>query len=113
MLKKNTYFVDIDGTLVKYRTFDKLITEPSVPITDVINLVNEEYEKGNHIVLTSARPISMKEFTMREMRSLGVKYNYLILGIGRGKRFLINDKSETGEKKAYALNLDRDKGLKN
>ena len=111
MDKKNTYFFDIDGTIVKYRDFEDFDTIPVEPIPDVVEFINQEYAKGHFIVLTTARPITMKQFTMAEMRSIGLKYNYLLLGIGRGPRFLINDKSRSGERKAFSLNLERDGGL--
>lgn len=40
VIKNPTYFVDIDGTISKYRKFSDLgITQPE-PIQDVINYIN-------------------------------------------------------------------------
>ena len=112
MIKNSTYFVDIDGTIVKYRQFDKLLSTKAEPIQDVIDNLNEEYDKGGHIVVTSARPPEFLKFTEIELRSIGLKYHQLILGIGRGTRFVLNDIDPDNPmvKRAVGINLIRDKG---
>ena len=112
-MKYPTCFVDIDGTLIKYRTFDTLqITEPE-PIQSVIDLVNKEYDRGAHIVITTARPESLSGFTKEELKILGVKYHQIIFGIGRGTRYLINDRDpkEPLVDRAVAINLNRNMGI--
>ena len=114
MIKNSTYFVDIDGTIVKYRQFDSLLSTKAEPIQDVIDSLNEEYDKGSHIVVTSARPIEYLEFTKKELKKIGLKYHQVILGIGRGTRFVINDIDPDNPmvKRAVGINLIRDKGYK-
>ncbi len=113
MVKLPTYFVDIDGTLIKYRTFDNLQLIDATPIRSVVDLVNTQYGKGAHIVITTARPESLRGFTEVELETIGVKYHQLVMGIGRGTRYLINDKDpEFPEvKRAVAVNLERNKGI--
>jgi hypothetical protein len=115
MIKNSTYFVDIDGTIVKYRQFDKLLQTKAEPIQEVIDNINEEYDKGSHIVITSARPIEYLDFTKKELKKIGLKYHQIILGIGRGTRFLLNDIDPENPtvKRAVGINLIRDKGYKN
>ena len=114
MIKNSTYFVDIDGTLVKYRQFDKLLQTKAEPIQEVIDNINEEYDKGSYIVVTSARPIEYLDFTKKELKKIGLKYHQIILGIGRGTRFIINDIDPENPtvKRAVGINLMRDKGYK-
>jgi hypothetical protein len=114
MIKNSTYFVDIDGTIVKYRKFDYLLETKAEPIQEVIDNINEEYEKGSHIVITSARPIEYLDFTKKELELLGIKYHQIVLGIGRGTRFLLNDidPEKPTVKRAVGVNLIRDKGYK-
>jgi hypothetical protein len=113
MIKNPTYFVDIDGTLVVYRKFDELRSTPPVPIQSVINKINEEYDSGAHIVITSARPVEFLEFTEQELNSIGIKYHQIILGIGRGTRYVINDKDPEFPDidRAVGINLIRNKGI--
>ena len=74
--------------------------------------INEEYDKGSHIVITSARPIEYLDFTKKELKKIGLKYHQVILGIGRGTRFVINDidPENSTVKRAVGINLIRDKG---
>lgn len=90
MIKNSTYFVDIDGTIVKYRQFDKLLQTKAEPIQEVIDNINEEYDKGSHIVVTSARPIEYLDFTKKELKP-----------------------ENPTVKRAVGINLMRDKGYKN
>jgi hypothetical protein len=115
MIKNSTYFVDIDGTIVMYREFEHLLETPAEPIQEVIDSINEEYQKGSHIVITSARPVEYLHFTEKEMKKIGLKYHQIILGIGRGTRFIINDIDPDAPtvKRAVGINLIRDKGYQN
>lgn len=113
MKKFPTCFVDIDGTLIKYRPFDALQTVEPEPIQSVIDLVNKEYSRGAHIVITTARPPELEMFTKRELDRLGVKYHQIVFGIGRGTRYLINDRDPKNPKvdRAVAINLNRNQGI--
>ena len=104
--------MDIYVTIVKYRQIDSLLSTKAEPIQDVIDSLNQEYDKGSHIVVTSARPIEYLEFTKKELKKIGLKYHQVILGIGRGTRFVINDidPDNATVKRAVGINLIRDKG---
>jgi histidinol phosphatase-like enzyme len=113
MIKHPTYFVDIDGTLIKYRKFDQLlITEPE-PIQSVIDKVNSEYNSGAHIIITTARPVEFELFTKQELEKIGVKYHQLVMGVGRGTRYIINDRDPEASEvdRAVGINLNRNEGL--
>jgi hypothetical protein len=114
MIKNSTYFVDIDGTIIKYRPFALILTLEPEPIQDVIDKINKEYDKGSHIVVTTARPENLKSLTKKELKKVGLKYNQLVMGIGRGTRYVINDSDpeKAKEKRAIGINLIRNKGLK-
>ena len=110
--KNPTFFVDIDGTLVKYRKFAELENSVLEPIQDVIDTINNYYEQGAHIVITSARPDSYELFTKQELETIGVKYHQLILGLGRGTRVVINDNDPQNPEisRSLGVNLNRDMG---
>ncbi len=113
MIKHPTYFVDIDGTLIKYRKFTELHSTPPEPIQSVIDKVNNEYDNGAHIVITSARPSELELFTKQELEKLGVKYHQIIFGIGRGTRYIINDRDpeQPDVDRAVGINLNRNQGI--
>ena len=111
--KNPTFFVDIDGTIVKYRKFSELSTSVLTPIQDVIDYLNKSYDEGAHIVITTARPPQYELFTKQELEKLGVKYHQMIMGIGRGTRVVLNDKDPEMPElpRAWGINFTRDKGL--
>lgn len=112
--KHPTFFVDIDGTIVKYRKFSELSTAILTPIQDVIDFINKSYDEGCHIVITTARPQSFELFTKQELEKLGVKYHQMLMGIGRGTRVVLNDKDPDSPElpRAWGINFIRDQGLK-
>lgn len=112
MDKKNTYFVDIDGTIFKYRKFETYETSKAEPIDSTVEYLNKVSEEGHMIILTTARPEYLRDHTVVELHENGVPYHELIMGVERGPRYLINDMdpNKPGER-AIAINVERDKGI--
>jgi hypothetical protein len=111
--KSSTFFVDIDGTIIKYRKFQELETAKIEPIQDVVNLINKSYDEGCHIVITTARPETFRSFTINELNHIGLKYHQIVMGLGRGTRILINDKDpdQPSIDRAVGINLIRNEGF--
>ena len=114
VIKNPTLFVDIDGTLVKYRKFSELATSILTPIQDVIDFVNDHYDNGSIVIITTARPSSYREYTIEELGKIGVKYHQLVTDCGRGTRVILNDRDpENPIDRAVGINLVRNGGLEN
>lgn len=115
IIKNSTFFVDIDGTLVKYRKFQELSTAKLEPISEVIDFINKSFDNGSHVIITTARPEDLELFTKQELEVLGVKYHQIVMGLGRGTRIVINDKDPQKPEidRAVGVNLIRDLGFKN
>jgi hypothetical protein len=115
VVKNPTYFVDIDGTLLKYREFNQLTETAPEPIQDVIDFINGQFGLGAVIIITTARPDAYRMTTEHELNSLGIKHHKIIMGCGRGSRIILNDldpnKPETP--RAVGINLKRNEGLTN
>ena len=113
MNKKSTDFCDIDGTIVMHRKFEDLDSVPA-ELTPHATKINDWHDAGHHIILTTARPESLRELTVAELEGLGLKWSRLIMGIGRGPRILINDEEPSGSgPKAIAFSLQRNSGFAN
>jgi hypothetical protein len=114
VIKNPTLFVDIDGTLVKYRKFSELAESVLTPIQDVIDFVNGHFNSGAVIIITTARPESYREFTENELNILGIKFNQIVMNCGRGTRVVLNDVDPDKPElpRAIGINLKRDEGLK-
>jgi len=112
MEKKNTYFVDIDGTIFVYRKFETYESSEAQVIKSTKQYLQQVKDEGHMIILTTARPENLREHTVYELSKNNIPYDRLIMGIERGPRYLINDLSpkEPGDR-AIAINLERDKGI--
>ena len=112
MEKKNTYFVDIDGTIFKYRKFETYETSDAEVIESTLEFLNVVKEQGHMIILTTARPENLRSHTIDELSKNKVPYHTLLMGIERGPRYLINDMDPNKPgKRAIAMNLNRDQGI--
>jgi hydroxymethylpyrimidine pyrophosphatase-like HAD family hydrolase len=113
--KHSTFFVDIDGTLVKYRKFEELSTAKLEPIQEVVDFINKSYDEGCHIVITTARTEPYRLFTKQELDTIGLKYHQIIMGLGRGTRVVVNDKDPENPHidRAVGINLVRNQGFTN
>ena len=112
MEKKETYFVDVDGTIFRYRKFETYKTSKSEVIQSTLDFLNDKSNNGHMIILTTARPESLREHTIKELKESKVPWSRLEMGIERGPRYLINDMdpNKPGER-AIAINLIRDEGI--
>ena len=80
--------------------------------------VKEKFDEWNsknyNIYIITARGEGWRELTEYQLQFYGLKYKQLIMDVGRGKRFLINDLKpyvEGDAKSAFAINLERDSGI--
>lgn len=112
MEKKNTYFVDIDGTIFVYRKFETYLETEAQVIKSSKQFLQQVKDEGHMIVLTTARPNSMRLHTEYELDVNNIPYDLLVMGIERGPRYLINDMdpNKPGER-AIAINVIRDGGI--
>ncbi len=112
MNKPKTIFCDIDGTIFKYRQFKTYTTTPAELLPGVFIHLTDWKSQGHCIVLTSARPEYLREHTIKELQSNGIPWDQLVLGIGRGARFLINDRDvDNIDDRAIGVNLKRNQGF--
>jgi hypothetical protein len=113
MDKKNTYFVDIDGTIFVYRKFETYETTEAQVIESTKQFLQLKKYEGHCIILTTARPNYLRLHTEYELKVNSIPYDQLVMGIERGPRYLINDMdpNNPGER-AIAINLERNGGIK-
>jgi hypothetical protein len=110
-----TILCDIDGCVLKHlgNCID-INLSPAIVLDGVREAFSKWSDKGNTIILVTARRESMREVTESQLRSFGLFWDVLIMGATRGRRVLINDiKPGSQDKTAVAINLIRDKGLLN
>jgi hypothetical protein len=68
--------------------------------------------KGYTITLLTGRRESHRAETEAQLKSIGIFWDHLLMGIGRGERHLINDlKPGSDQPTTFAHNLVRNSGL--
>lgn len=109
-----TIFIDIDGTILKHHRnlWDIGLFEPEL-LDGVKETFNSWESKGYKIILTTGRKESLRKKTESDLNKLGIFYDQLIMGIGGGIRYLINDfKEGSNLPTCHAITVDRNKGIK-
>lgn len=111
-----TIFCDLDGTLVKHSkpTDAQKPTHKLEVLSGTIDKLLEWDKKGYNIIITTGRKESLRKVTEKQLNESGIIYDQLVMGIGGGKRYLINDLKENIDTPyATSINLTRNEGILN
>lgn len=112
--RAKTIFCDIDGTLIEHNPPIDTVKPDYKPnlLPRTLEALLEWDKKGYNIILVSGRREGARKQTEQQLSELGIIYDQLILGIGGGKRYLINDrKPANDEDYAIAINIKRNIGI--
>ena len=105
-----TIICDIDGTLCRHND-NQFSSMQLLPGTR--EKLIEWQKKGYNLILITGRRESTRLVTEEQLERAGIAYDQLIMGVGPGPRYLINDmKPGSLEETAIAINLIRDDGYK-
>lgn len=101
-----TWFVDIDGTLVKHNGYkidgiDSLLEGAK----EYLDQLPEE----DRVILTTSRTDEYKELTIDFLKKNNIRYDDIIFNLPFGERIVINDRKPSGLEMSVAINLDRDR----
>jgi hydroxymethylpyrimidine pyrophosphatase-like HAD family hydrolase len=111
--RPKTIICDIDGTLVRH--YDPhTVSKPEYRmelLTGTIEKLLEWERKGYNIILLTGRKESMRQVTEQQLRDVGIFYDQLVMGVGGGFRYLVNDYKPSGEETAFAINVERNIGI--
>ena len=100
-MENKVIYVDIDGTLCSQRHGDY---ENAIPFKDAISKINSLFDKGNKIIIYTARYMGREnndinkvmqvgyEFTLNQLKSWGLKFHELKMGKPQFD-IIIDDKS--------------------
>jgi|TARA_R100000027_G_scaffold66819_1_gene63606 phosphoglycolate phosphatase-like HAD superfamily hydrolase len=117
-MNPKTIFCDLDGTLVKHPSGEGIlkVTDPEHELELLPG--TEEFLKWvdlnrHYLVITTGRKESCREATIKQLQRANIWYDQLIMGFGSGDRVLINDRKTDGRQTAFAINLERNGGIKN
>jgi len=110
-----TFFIDIDGTLVRHKTAVELDNMIETPINEellpgVLELW-DHFEIDDCIVITTARRNRHRGITERIFKDNNLRYNMMLFELESGPRILINDTPNISVQKASAINVRRNGGF--
>tara|TARA_A100001015_G_scaffold281215_1_gene344259 strand:- start:621 stop:983 length:363 start_codon:yes stop_codon:yes gene_type:complete len=111
--RPKTIICDIDGTLIEHygNAYQQLTRTPEI-LPGVLKKFEDWDRKGYNIILITGRRENWRKETEKQLVSLGIFYDQLIMGVGGGPRILINDfKPNSKEPTAIAHCLDRNSGM--
>ena len=113
--KPKTIFCDIDGTLTYHvHRFSDLLDTTPILLDGVREKFNQWDSQGHKIILCTARKESAREMTEQQLKSLGLCWDHLIMGVTSGQRVLINDKLNINHpNRANSVNVITNEGFKN
>ena len=104
---QKTWLLDLDGSLLLHNGYlrggDKLLPGAR-------EFTQKAYETGRVIILT-ARDEKYRDETVSFLKKAGISYHDILFDMPYGERVLINDVKPSGLQTAFAVNLERDKGI--
>ena len=109
---RKTIFLDIDGTLIANNR--NLYKQSSIRelLPGVRKKLDQWYLDEAVIIVATGRKESMRKETEEQLTELGVFYDQLIMGLGRGLRIVINDtKPDNDSPMAQSYSPKRNTGL--
>lgn len=99
-----SWFIDLDGTLLEHNT--------NILLSGTTEFFNK-IGPNDQVIITTARKEQYSEDTINLLKVNNIRYNHIIFNLPTGARILINDKKPDGTLTAYAINLERNKGVNN
>jgi hypothetical protein len=103
-----TWFIDIDGVIVKHNGF--LLNGHDTLLPNSKKFINNLPDKDRIIFLT-ARKEEMRGCTEAFLKKEGIRFDAIIFGLPTGERVIINDMKPSGLETSKAINLVRDAGI--
>ena len=111
--RPKTLIVDIDGTLITHKKPNES-ANPNISVELLDGTIDKllEWDRlGYKIILLTGRKESMRSITEKQLAEVGIFYDMLIMGVGGGPRYIINDKKPDGREAAFAVNIERNEGI--
>ena len=111
--RPKTIFLDIDGTILKHQgNLTAIFRNPPELLDGVLETLNHWEMQGYNIILTTGRKESLRKVTEQQLQEFGIFYDQLIMGIGGGIRYIINDfKPNSNLPTCHAITINRNEGI--
>lgn len=101
----HTWFLDLDGTLVKHNGHLADGEDSLLPGADALLA---QIPADDVVVIVTSRAEAYREATERFLADSQIRYDHIIFGVPFGERIVVNDAKPSGLTTAVALNGTRD-----
>ena len=105
----HTWFLDLDGTIVKHNGY-KIDGEDS--LLPGVEVFLQSIPEKDMIIFITSRNKEYKEQTIRFLEGHHIRFDHIIFDAPDGERILINDCKPSGLAMAFAVNCERDEDCK-
>jgi hypothetical protein len=108
---EKTIITDLDGTLCEH---NPLVIRGKLEmklLPGTLEKLLEWRSRFYTIILITGRKEKHRAVTIQQLTKARIPYDELIMGLGRGKRIVINDIKPDGTLTAVAYNLERNQGI--
>jgi dTDP-glucose pyrophosphorylase len=111
--KPSTIFLDLDGTILRHaHHYDDSESVSPELLDGVLDRLNKWIVAGHKIVITTARREANRHAVEIQLKELGIHWDYMVMDVSKGKRFLVNDKLQiSDEDRAIGINVVTDSGF--
>ena len=111
--RQQTFFIDIDGTLVELNHGIRYTLPEVVVLPGTIEKLEKWRRDGHTIVLTTGRDTARRSDLIRLLADLRIPYDELLTGLPSGCRHVINDKKPYNpiQPMAMAYQIERNEGI--
>lgn len=114
-MKRKTVICDIDGCIFHHHG-EGIMKQWDAHTVQLLPGVQEAFaqweSESTCVVLMTARPECLRESLEELLLENGCWFDNLVMGVGHGTRYLINDIKPEGDMSAVGINLPRNEGLK-
>ena len=101
----HTWFLDLDGTLVKHNGH---LTEGQDTLLAGADDLIAQIPAGDLVVIITSRTEEHREATLQFLADHGIRYDHIIFNAPVGERIVVNDAKPSGLMTAVACNGTRD-----
>jgi hypothetical protein len=105
----HTWFLDLDGTLVKHNGH---LTDGEDSLLPGADALLAQIPADDLVVIVTSRAEAFREATEQFLAGRGIRYDHIIFSAPFGERIVVNDAKPSGLMTALALNGTRDEALR-
>jgi hypothetical protein len=103
----HTWFLDLDGTLVKHNGHLSDGEDTLLPGADALLA---QIPADDLVVIVTSRAEAYREATEQFLVDRRIRYDHIIFGAPFGERIVVNDAKPSGLRTAVSVSVSRDQG---